>query len=142
MSTRIYYVTQGGYDTHANQRGAHANLMRELGDAQLAFWQEMKRQGNQDRVRMLVFSEFGRRVAENGSGGTDHGAAAPVFLLGGGLRGGIHGTAPSLAPEDLHRGDLVHSIDFRSVYASVLQDHLRADVSQVLGRAWPLLDLT
>lgn len=142
MSTRIYYVTHGGYDTHANQRGAHANLMRELGEAQLAFWQEMKRQGNQDRVRMLVFSEFGRRVAENGSGGTDHGAAAPVFLLGGGLKGGIHGTTPSLAPEDLHRGDLVHSIDFRSVYASVLQDHLRADVPQVLGRSWPLLDLT
>jgi uncharacterized protein (DUF1501 family) len=141
MSTRIYYLSQGGYDTHANQRGSHANLMRQLGDAQLAFWNEMNRQGNTSRVRMLVFSEFGRRVAENGSGGTDHGAAAPVFVLGGGIRGGIHGALPSLDPGHLHRGDLVHSTDFRSVYASLLHGHLQADVSGVLGQQWPMLEL-
>ena len=115
--------------------------MRDLGNAQQAFWDEMKRQGNADRVRMLVFSEFGRRVAENGSGGTDHGAAAPVFVLGGGINGGVFGDLPSLAPHDLQRGDLVHHTDFRSVYATLLKEHLDAGVAQILGRSWPLLDL-
>lgn len=141
MPTRVYYVSHGGYDTHANQGGSHANLMRDLGDAQKAFWTEMKRQGNSDRVRMLVFSEFGRRVAENGSGGTDHGAAAPVFVLGDGIRAGIHGEMPSLDPNDLFRGDLVHNTDFRSIYAGLLKDHLDANVSQVLGQSWKTLDL-
>jgi uncharacterized protein (DUF1501 family) len=135
MSTRVYYLSHGGYDTHANQNNSHANLMQELGDAQKAFWDEMKRQGNQGRVRMLVFSEFGRRVAENGSGGTDHGAAAPVFVLGGGVNAGLHGTLPSLDPKDLFRGDLVHHTDFRSIYAGLLENHLQAKGSEILGQS-------
>ncbi|MDA3872526.1 MAG: DUF1501 domain-containing protein [Kiritimatiellae bacterium] len=141
MSTRIYYLSQGGYDTHANQMNSHARLLRELGDAQQAFWSEMKRQGNSERVRMLVFSEFGRRVDENGSSGTDHGAAAPVFVLGGGIRAGLHGEIPSLDPKDLERGDLAHQIDFRQVYASLLQQHLNTNASTILGQSWNLLKL-
>jgi uncharacterized protein (DUF1501 family) len=120
---------------------SHARLLRELGDAQQAFWSEMKRQGNSERVRMLVFSEFGRRVDENGSSGTDHGAAAPVFVLGGGIRAGLHGEIPSLDPKDLERGDLAHQIDFRQVYASLLQQHLNTNASTILGQSWNLLKL-
>jgi uncharacterized protein (DUF1501 family) len=141
MPTRIYYLSQGGYDTHANQAGAHARLMLELSEAQKAFWGEMKRQGNAARVRMLVFSEFGRRVTENGSGGTDHGAAAPVFVLGQGLQGGIHGSLPSLSPSDLNRGDLVHHTDFRQIYATLLDQHLKADATRVLGRKWDAIQI-
>jgi uncharacterized protein (DUF1501 family) len=137
MSTRIYYLSQGGFDTHANQPYSHARLLKELGDAQKAFWDEMKRQGNTDRVQMLVFSEFGRRVTENGSGGTDHGAAAPAFVFGGGIKAGLHGDLPSLAPGDLNRGDLVHHTDFRQVYASLLEGHLKAKAGPILGKSWP-----
>ncbi|MFO1492725.1 MAG: DUF1501 domain-containing protein [Kiritimatiellia bacterium] len=77
MPTRIYYVSLGGFDTHANQAGAHERLLRDTGDAVKAFLDDLKRQGNHDRVTLMAFSEFGRRVKENGSGGTDHGAAAP-----------------------------------------------------------------
>jgi len=141
MSTRIYYLSQGGFDTHANQMGSHARLMRELGDAQKAFWAEMKRQRNTERVRMLVFSEFGRRVAENGSQGTDHGAAAPVFILGGKGKAGLHGDMPSLAPNDLHRGDVKHHTDFRQVYATLLEKHLKAPSAAVLGKRWDRLTI-
>ncbi|MGA0332598.1 MAG: DUF1501 domain-containing protein [Kiritimatiellia bacterium] len=141
MSTRIYYLSQGGFDTHANQLYSHARLLRDLGDAQKAFWDEMKRQGNQERVQMMVFSEFGRRVSENGSNGTDHGAGAPVFVLGGRQKGGVVGALPSLAPEDLDRGDLKHHTDFRQLYATLLEDHLQADASLVLGRNWGKLTL-
>ena len=137
MSTRIYYVSQGGFDTHANQTYSHASLMQQFGDAQNAFWKEMKRQGNDKRVRMMVFSEFGRRVAENGSGGTDHGAAAPVFVFGNGINAGIHGALPSLAPEDLNRGDLVHHTDFRSLYSGIMRSHMQADISAILGGEFP-----
>src|SRR5204863_4107710 len=82
LPTRIFYVSQGGYDTHTNQTAAHDRLLKELGDSVKAFVQDMKAQGNLSRVLVMTFSEFGRRVAENASGGTDHGAAAPMFLIG------------------------------------------------------------
>ena len=126
-STRVYFVNQGGFDTHANQEGSHARLMKDFSGGMHAFMKEMKRQGNQKRVLVMVFSEFGRRVKENSSGGTDHGAAAPLFMFGGSVQGGIHGLTPSLAPEELYRGDLKHTTDFRSVYATVLKRHLKVD---------------
>ncbi len=139
LPSRIYYLSHGGFDTHSNQPGTHDRLLRELGDALLAFSREMKRQGEHQRVAVMVFSEFGRRVAENASRGTDHGAAAPVFLLGGGLSPGLHGRAPSLAPADLDHGDVKHATDFRSVYATLLERHLRVKSAPILGRAYPLL---
>lgn len=139
MPTRIYYLSHGGFDTHRNQAGAHERLLREYGDAVQAFCAELKSQGNLPRVALLTFSEFGRRVAENASGGTDHGTAAPVFLAGGGFTPGLFGTAPDLDPKRLDAGDLVHAVDFRSVYATLLEKHLRCPSAPILGRAFPLL---
>ncbi len=134
MPTRIYYVSLGGFDTHANQLGSHRNLLTTLGDAMKAFVREMKRQGNQERVLALTFSEFGRRVGENAGRGTDHGAAAPCFLFGGKVKAGVHGAMPSLKPTDLAQGDLVFNTDFRSIYASILEDHMQTDSKAILGR--------
>ncbi len=139
LPTRVYYVSQGGYDTHVNQMGTHDRLLGELDAALAAFLAEMKTQGNLDRVLVMTFSEFGRRLAENGGGGTDHGAAAPMFLAGGAVVPGLHGSYPSLS--DLHHGDLKHSTDFRCVYATILQHWLRVDPRPVLGRSFPTLPL-
>ncbi len=130
MPTRVYYVGHGGYDTHSNQAGSHERLLGDLDAALGAFTADLKAQGNFQRVTVMTFSEFGRRVAENASGGTDHGAAAPMFLIGGGAKPGLHGTAPSLT--NLHDGDLIHGIDFRAVYADVLENWLGAPSSGVL----------
>ena len=141
MPTRVYYVSHGGFDTHTNQTGTHERLLREFADATKAFLDEMMAQGNEQRVVLLGFSEFGRRVSENASNGTDHGAAAPVFVAGGRLSAGLHGTYPSLNPKDLDQGDLRHSVDFRSVYATLLERHLNAPSQPILGRSFPLLKL-
>ncbi|MGH8046436.1 MAG: DUF1501 domain-containing protein [Chthoniobacterales bacterium] len=137
MPARVYYAGMGGFDTHANQNGQHEQLLGQLDDALAAFVKDLKAQKNFDRVVVMTFSEFGRRVAENGSGGTDHGTAAPMFLVGGGIRPGFVGTAPSLT--DLDAGDLKHTVDFRSVYATLLEKWLRAPSAKVLGRQFPLL---
>ncbi len=137
LPTRVFYVSHGGYDTHQGQAGAHARLMREFNDALGAFCNDLKAQGNFGRVVIMTFSEFGRRVAQNASGGTDHGAAAPMFLLGGGLKGGFYGRYPSLT--QLHDGDLMHNVDFRSVYASLLERWLQVPGEKVLGRRFPIL---
>lgn len=139
LKTRIYYVSQGGYDTHTGQAGAHDRLLREMGDAVSAFLADLKVQGNLGRVTLMTFSEFGRRVKENASGGTDHGAAAPLFLAGGGVTAGLLGTMPSLAPRDLEDGDVKFNVDFRSVYATVLEKHLGVKSDPILNRAFPLL---
>jgi len=139
LSTRVYYLSQGGYDTHTNQRNAHERLLREYAEALLAFTRDLRAQGQYERVAILTFSEFGRRVQQNASGGTDHGAAAPVFIAGGRVRGGSHGAYPSLSPRDLLRGDLKHHTDFRSVYATLLEKHLEVPSTPVLGRRYPLL---
>jgi uncharacterized protein (DUF1501 family) len=137
LPTRVYYVSQGGFDTHATQIPAHDRLMNDLNLATSAFVADLKAQKNFDRVLLLSFSEFGRRVAENASGGTDHGAAAPLFVLGGGVKPGLYGNYPSLT--DLHDGDLKFSTDFRSVYATALEKWLGAPSEQVLGRKFPIL---
>jgi uncharacterized protein (DUF1501 family) len=139
LPTRVYYVSQGGYDTHTNQPGTHTRLMGELNDALVAFAQDMKSQGNFNRVMLMTFSEFGRRVTQNASNGTDHGAAAPMFVMGGAIKPGLFGKYPSL--DTLNAGDLAYNLDFRSVYATILDRHLRAPSKEVLGRQFPLLPL-
>jgi uncharacterized protein (DUF1501 family) len=124
MPTRVYYVSMGGFDTHAAQQRVHDNLMTDLSDGLAAFTKDLKASGNLQRTLVVTFSEFGRRVAENASAGTDHGTAAPMFVLGGSIKPGLIGTQPSLAPGDLTMGDLKFTTDFRSVYAGILQDWL------------------
>ena len=131
LPTKVYYAHMTGFDTHAAQRGPHENLLQQLAEGVAAFYKDLEAQGNADRVLVLAFSEFGRRVAENGSGGTDHGTAAPMFVFGKPLKGGLYGQHPSLT--DLVDGDLRHAIDFRSVYATVLDKWLGAEPAKILG---------
>jgi uncharacterized protein (DUF1501 family) len=139
MPTRIYYVSMGGFDTHSGQTPRHRQLMTQLAGSLRAFISDLADQGNLDRVVVMTFSEFGRRVTENASGGTDHGEAAPMFLIGTKVAAGVHGTHPDL--ENLHRGDLAFNLDFRRVYASVLGDWLEADAGKLLGRKFDPLKL-
>lgn len=141
LPTRVYYVSQGGYDTHTNQLATQDRLLRELGDSVKAFVNDLNAQGNLSRVLLLTFSEFGRRVAENASGGTDHGAAAPLFVMGDKLKSSLLSKYPSLAPSDLFQGDLQYTVDFRSVYATVLESWLKTRSEAVLGRKYPELQL-
>lgn len=131
LATRIYYVTLDGFDTHSLQVEAHAGLLKELSVALAAFFDDLARSGQAQRVLLACFSEFGRRVKENASRGTDHGAAAPMFLVGGGLRGGLVGQHPSLT--DLDDGDVKYHTDFRRVYATILQSWLGVDAETILG---------
>lgn len=140
MPARVYYLSLGGFDTHTNQAGAQERLYRELGDGLQALVQDLRAQGNLARTRVMVFSEFGRRVKENANGGTDHGAAGPVLLLGGAGKAGVLGAYPSLEPDQLDRGDVRYAVDFRSVYATLLERHLGVAAAPVLGRSFPLLD--
>jgi uncharacterized protein (DUF1501 family) len=141
LPTRIFYVSQGGYDTHTGQRNGQDNRLRELGDAVKAFTDDLTAIGQFDRVMIMTFSEFGRRVTENGSQGTDHGAAAPMFLIGSKMKAGLLGAEPSLAPADLQDGDVKYNTDFRSVYASILQDWLRTNSVPILGKQFPTLPI-
>ena len=143
VGTRVFWVQTGGYDTHAGQGaaggGAYANLMGTFGDGLLAFYNDLRNQGLLNDTLVLQFSEFGRRISENGSGGTDHGAAAVMMAIGGAVRGGIYGTAASLDPApsnptlENNGGDVRFETDFRSVYAKVLDGWLGADSAAVLG---------
>jgi uncharacterized protein (DUF1501 family) len=132
MSTRVYYLAQGGYDTHTNQAPTQDRLLRDLGNSIKAFADDLKAQGNLNRVLLMTFSEFGRRVSQNANGGTDHGAAAPLFMVGGKVKGGLLGRFPSLAPADLFNGDIRYTTDFRSVYAGVLDNWLKVNSQVVL----------
>ncbi|MCH7571782.1 MAG: DUF1501 domain-containing protein [Planctomycetes bacterium] len=134
MNTRVYYVSMGGFDTHANQYFQHANLLRQVSGALNAFYQDLKAQDNTGRVLTMVFSEFGRRVAQNASGGTDHGTAAPMYLLGDMVQPGLRGKHPSLS--DLDSGDLKFNVDFRSVYAAILEDWMGTKAAPILGRSF------
>lgn len=140
LKTRVYYVSMGGFDTHAGQgsaNGQHANLLRQFSDAMRAFYTDLRRHESDGRVLSMCFSEFGRRVGQNASGGTDHGTAAPLFLFGPMVRQGVIGDHPSL--RDLDSGDLKYRIDFRSVYAGILKSWLSADADEILdGRHRPL----
>ena len=131
LGTRVYYLEQGGYDTHGQQIPRHAVLLEELSASLRAFLDDLSASRLADRVVVLVFSEFGRRVAENGSIGTDHGTAGPLLLAGPCVRPGLHGAYPSLM--DLADGDLKMTVDFRRVYATVLESWLGLPAKEALG---------
>ena len=115
----VIKVTQGSFDTHAGQLATHHRLLDELAVAVMAFRKALQKQGAWNDVLVMTYSEFGRRVKENASHGTDHGTAAPQLLMGGGVKGGLYGVHPSL--NDLHNGDLKHTTDYRSLYATVIE---------------------
>lgn len=141
LSTRIYYTFHAGYDTHSAQRAGHDNLMAQLNDAVFAFQQDLAKQGHAKRVLTFTLSEFGRRVAENGTEGTDHGAGGTSFLFGPGIKPGIHGAHPSLSDTiGGGGGSLKFTTDFRSLYATVLEKWLGIPGEPVLGK-FPLLEL-
>ncbi len=134
MSTRVYYAAISGFDTHAGQGPTQERLLREFSAAMRAFQADLDAQGNADRVLVMVFSEFGRRVRQNASQGTDHGTAAPMFVIGSSVRPGVLGPHPSLV--DLDQGDLKFGVDFRSVYAGILGDWMGADSARILGKSY------
>ena len=140
IGSRVFWVETGGYDTHAGQGaggGAYGNLMGTLGDGLSAFYSDVRNQGLAADTTVIVFSEFGRRISENGSAGTDHGAAGLMMALGGSVRGGLYGTAASLAPGnptlENNSGDVRHETDFRSVYARLLDQWLGVNSVPVLN---------
>ncbi|WP_406700908.1 DUF1501 domain-containing protein [Singulisphaera sp. Ch08] len=139
LSTPIYYAQLGGFDTHAEQLNRHSGLLRELSRSVQAFLTDLDRSGDGDRVAVLVFSEFGRRLRENASAGTDHGTSAPVFLLGRAVQGGLHGPYPDLA--HLKGDDPEYAIDFRRVYATVLGRWLKLPAEAALGEHFEPLPL-
>ncbi len=142
IGTKVFWVSTGGYDTHANQNpmnGAYNGLMATVNNGVGAFYNDLRNQGLLDSTLVLVFSEFGRRISENGSQGTDHGAAGIMMALGGLVRGGLYGTAARLRNDPANpalensAGDVRHETDFRAVYARVLDDWLGADSAAILG---------
>ncbi len=142
LATRVFFTETGGFDTHRIQREKHDGMMANLNDCVFAFNKDLSQQGQAHRVLTLTTSEFGRRVKENGSKGTDHGAGAAHFLAGSGVKPGIHGKHPSLT--DLQGGgggSLKHTTDFRSVYATLLEKWLTIPSEPVLGEKFPLVDL-
>jgi uncharacterized protein (DUF1501 family) len=144
IGTRVFYVTTGGFDTHSAQNvnttnGAYYGLMGTMNDGLLAFYNDLKNQGLLDDTLILSFSEFGRRISENGSNGTDHGAASVMLAMGGKVNGGLYGTAPNLNMDPKNptlensAGDVTYETDFRSVYAQVLDNWLGTDSTKLLG---------
>jgi uncharacterized protein (DUF1501 family) len=142
IGTKVFWVTTGGFDTHANQNpvnGAYNTLMTTVNNGLIAFYNDLKNQGLLDSTLVIVFSEFGRRITENGSNGTDHGAAGIMMAMGGLVRGGLYGTAAKLRQDPSNpalenaAGDVRYETDFRSVYARVLDDWLGANSVGILG---------
>ena len=141
IGSRVFWLQTGGYDTHAGQGGGgggdYADLMSTLGDGLWAFYSDIRNNGLSADTTVLVFSEFGRRISENGSAGTDHGAAGLMMVLGGSVRGGLHGTAASVAPGhptlENNSGDVRYETDFRSVYARLLEQWLGVSSVPILG---------
>jgi uncharacterized protein (DUF1501 family) len=139
FGTRIFYLAIDGFDTHAGQAQTHAQLLQQVGDAVTLFFNNLQATGHDKRVLLMTFSEFGRRVQENGSGGTDHGAGSCLFVAGPGVKGGAVGKHPSLS--DLDAGDLKHHTDFRRVYATLLDKWLGCDSFGILGARYEPIDL-
>ena len=137
-ATRVYYASFGSFDTHVSQGGAHNGLFNRLGDAVLGLMNDLERMGRADDVAILMFTEFGRRVKENASRGTDHGVASPMIIVGKHAKGGFYGEHPSLT--DLDQGDLKMTTDFRSVYATMIKEWMGLeDVKPVLMADFPTL---
>jgi uncharacterized protein (DUF1501 family) len=138
--TRVYQVSLASFDTHAAEKANHERLLAELDDSVTAFLASLNGVAGADGVVLMTYSEFGRRVAQNASGGTDHGTAGPVFLAGPGVKGGrFYGDEPSLT--DLDDGNLKYSVDFRSVYATMLAGVIGVDPKPVLGASFPVLPI-
>jgi uncharacterized protein (DUF1501 family) len=144
IGTKVFWVQTGGYDTHATQNTNSANagyaaLMGTINTSLLTFYNDLRNQGLLQDTLIIQFSEFGRRITENGSQGTDHGAAGVMMALGGNVRGGLYGTAPDLNPFsgnptlENNGGDVTHETDFRSVYARVIDEWLGANSVSILG---------
>ena len=141
FGSRVFYVsTDGSFDTHFNQAYTQPRLLQEMSEGLSAFYQDLAAHGLADSVLTMTFSEFGRRVEENGSHGTDHGSAAPMFVLGGknAIKGGMYGQQPSLT--DLDAGNMRQTTDFRSVYSTIMKNWLGADPTPVVGGSFPLLN--
>jgi uncharacterized protein (DUF1501 family) len=139
INTKVYYVSLGSFDTHVNQENQQKRLFTELSDAVKAFTADLKSNGRFDDVLMMTFSEFGRRVSQNASNGTDHGTANNMFFISGGLKEkGVLNAMPDLA--DLNDGDLKHKVDFKTVYATVLNKWLAADDKMILGNKFSHLN--
>jgi len=134
----VIKVSHGSFDTHSNQRANHDRLLRELAEALMAFRRAMHGAGLWQQVLLMTYSEFGRRAAENGSAGTDHGTAAPHFFFGGKVKGGLYGQQPTLA--DLVQGDLLHTVDYRSLYATVARRWWDVTGDFLQGQGFPVLD--
>ena len=132
LGTQVFYTSYGPFDTHFNQSGSHAKLWIDVSEAVDSFFADLREHDAAENVVMMVFSEFGRRVRDNGTG-TDHGAAGVAFAIGDRVNGGMYGTYPSLKPEDLTQGDLAHSYDFRGFYATLVDKWLGLDPVPIVG---------
>ena len=139
LGTRVLYLQHGSFDTHVTQKQTQERLLADFANAISAFYQDLAAHGNERRVLTMTFSEFGRRVGENASRGTDHGEAAPVFLVGGGVKGGLYGQHPDLAR--LNMGNLAFSTDFRNVYATVLERWLGRPSAPIVGANFTTLPM-
>ena len=139
LGTKVLYVQHGSFDTHTTQKATQDRLLGTFGNALAAFYADLAAHGNDQRVLTMTFSEFGRRAGENASRGTDHGTAAPLFLIGNAVKGGLYGTHPSL--DDLDNGNLRFTTDFRSVYATVLEKWLQRPSSGIVGPGFAPLPL-
>jgi uncharacterized protein (DUF1501 family) len=138
INTKVYYVSLGSFDTHINQAAQQQRLFTEMNDAVKAFVKDLKANNRFNDVLLFTFSEFGRRVSQNASGGTDHGTANNMFLISGGLKQkGVINELPDLG--DLQEGDLKYKVDFKNVYATILNKWLNADASKILGREYQYL---
>ena len=135
---KVLHVTLGGFDTHYTEQTRHADLMAYLDAAVSAFHEDLTAYGMADRVLIATWSEFGRRPKENASGGTDHGTAAPVFLIGDSVKSGLIGSQPSLSKLDAS-GNLGYDVDFRSVYQEILASHLGVDAKEVFSQSFEKL---
>jgi hypothetical protein len=146
LGSRVFAVSEGGFDTHSDQGGAqgsHANRLGSIADAVAAFMADLASDGLDQKVLVMTFSEFGRTLLENGSRGTDHGAGAPLMLFGSGLNGGLYGTQSSLQPGDLYNGDPRYTTDYRDVYHTLLSDWFglaNDNVVDIMGRSFNNLD--
>ena len=132
LGTRVFYCDHGSFDSHSNQVGMHDRLWKDVSEGVASFFEDLKEHNVGDNVIMLMFSEFGRRVHDNGSG-TDHGAAGVAFMVGENVKGGEYSEYPSTAPEDLEQGDLVPNQDFRGVYSTILEDWMGMDANPLVG---------
>ena len=132
LGTRVLYCDHGSFDSHSNQVGMHDKLWHDVSNAVESFFDDLREHDAGDNVIMLLFTEFGRRVHDNGSG-TDHGAAGAAFVIGEGIKGGEYGEFPSTNPEDLEQGDLVPNLDFRGLYSTILEDWMGLDANPLVG---------